>query len=182
MAWIAVSERVLRILFLVPNDSPVQAIDDLRGKNVATIAPMTITAQVAASILRQHHLEPGRTVEVLHRNTPANAAQAALLGEAAATAFPSVSLPGLPSDMRRQLRPIHESRDLPSIAFLAHIAGDAPVPEAMQTALFRFARETDEGKEFLRRFNHDGLRAPDLKAMHMLDQYLPELKRQLIPD
>lgn len=182
MTWIAVSDRVLRILFLVPNDSPIQRIEDLGGRSVATIDPMTITAQVASATLREHRLEPGRDVIMVHRNSPANAAQATLLGDAAATAFPSVSLPGLPIEMRRQFRPIHESHNLPSVAFLARNTIDLPTPGEMQAILFHFARETAEGKEFLRQFNHDGLHAPDLKAMRILDQYLPELRRQLAKD
>jgi len=179
MTWIAVSDRKLRILLLVPTDSPVRGVADLRGGTVATIAAMTITAQTAAEILRDHGLEPGGSVHLRHERNPANAIQATLLGEASAAAFPDVSLPGLPEDMRARLRVIHESVELPSIAFVARRADALPPPEAVQRALLGFARDTAAGARFLQQFNHGGLSPPDLRALRILDRYLPELNRQM---
>jgi hypothetical protein len=44
----------------------------------------------------------------------------------------------------------------------------------MQAALLHFANETPEGARFVRDFSHDGLRAPDMQALKILDRFLPD--------
>ena len=179
MTLVAVSDRMLRIVFLVAAGSPLSRIENLRGSVVATIAPMTITAQVAADALAAHGLRPGHDVVLRHDRTPFNTVQSVLLGEAAAAAFPDVSLPALPADMRDQVHVIYRSRELPSIAFLARRSADLPDVDEIRQAILRFARETAEGREFVKAFGYDGLHAPDFRALRLLDRYLPELKRQM---
>lgn len=55
-----------RAVFLVPTDSPLRSIDDLRNKRIAVSRPGSITTYFANRIAREVGLTPGRDVEILH--------------------------------------------------------------------------------------------------------------------
>lgn len=174
---VAISRRMVRIYILVARDSPIKSIADLRDKTLATIDPLTVTSQTAMVMLREHKLQPGTDLRIRHEKTPFNSAQALALGEVAAAAFPNVAYPSLPAEIRDKLRILHESEDIPGVLFMVRPAPDMPRPEAFEAALFRFAQDTEAGRAFVREFNHDGLLRPDLKALRVLDRFLPETRR-----
>ncbi len=55
-----------RAVFLVPSDSPLRSIEDLRNKRIAVSRPGSITTYFANRIAREVGLTPGRDVEILH--------------------------------------------------------------------------------------------------------------------
>jgi len=173
---VAVSQRMVRIYILVAKDSPIQSVAELRGKTLATIDPLTVSAQTNMLTLREHKLQPGADVQLRHEKTPFNAAQAVVLGEVAAAGFPNVAYPNLPAEIRDKLRILHESDGMPGILFMVRPAADIPKPEDFQTALFRFT-ETEAGRGYVKEFNHDALLKPDLKALRVLDRFVPETRR-----
>jgi hypothetical protein len=65
---------------------------------------------------------------------------------------------------------------MPGILFMVRPAADIPKPEDFQTALFRFT-ETEAGRGYVKEFNHDALLKPDLKALRVLDRFVPETRR-----
>lgn len=174
---VAISQRMVRIYILVARDSPIKSIADLRGKTLATIDPLTVTSQTTMVVLREHKLQPGIDLRIRHEKTPFNTAQALALGEVAAAGFPNVAYSNLPAEIRDKLRILHETGDVPGVLFMVRPAPDMPKPEAFQAALFRFARDTEAGRAFIKEFNHDGLSKPDLKALRVLDRFLPETRR-----
>lgn len=173
---VAVSKRMVSIYFLVPKDSPIQRITDLRGRALSTIDPLTVTSQTTMVHLREHKLQPGVDVKIRHEKTPFNAAQAVALGEVDAASFPNVAYPNLPAEIRVKLRIFHESEGMPGVLFLVRPAPDTPSAEDFQAALFRFA-DTAAGQTYLKEFNHDALLKPDLKALRALDRFVPETRR-----
>lgn len=173
---VAVSQRMVRIHFLVAADSPVRDFAGLRGKTLATIDPLTITAQTTIATLQEHSLRPGIDIHVRHEKTPFNCAQAVILGEIAAAGLTSAVYANLPADMREKLRVFHESEGFPGMLFMVRPAPDMPRPEEFQAALLRFA-DSAAGRAFLKDLNHDGLLRPDAKALRSLDRFLPETRR-----
>lgn len=173
---VAVSKRMVSIYFLVPKDSPIERIPDLRGRTLSTIDPLTVTAQTTMAHLREHKLQPGVDVKIRHEKTPFNAAQAVALGAVDAATFPNVAYPNLPADIRLKLRILHESEGMPGVLFLMRPAPDMPSAEDFQAALLRF-NDTAAGQAYLREFNHDALLKPDLKVLRALDRFVPETRR-----
>jgi phosphonate transport system substrate-binding protein len=173
---VAVSQRTVRILFIVAADSPLREFAELRGKTIATIDPLTITAQTAVTTLQEHRLRPNADVRIRHEKTPFNCAQAVILGEVAAAALTTAVHANLPAETRERLRTFHESEGFPGMLFMVRPAPNMPAPAEFQAALFRFA-ESDAGRAFLRELNHDGLLRPDLKELRSLDRFLPETRR-----
>lgn len=171
---VAIAAHPLRIFIAVARNSPIQTVADLRGKVVAVLPPPSFAPAILADILRAHGLKPGTDIEVRYDKTPYNSVMAAALGELAAAAYPSVSLPSLPAELLSQVRTIHTSADFPAAVFCVKLAPDLPTPEAMQAALFSFIRDTAEGKAFVQEFGHGGLVVPDMQALKILDRFLPD--------
>jgi phosphonate transport system substrate-binding protein len=176
---VAVSQRMVKIYFLVARDGPIKGFADLRGRTLATIDPLTPTAQIVMAALREHKLQPGVDVQVRQEKAPFNCAQSVLLGEVDAAGLTSVVYANLPAAMREKLRSFHESESFPGMLFMVRPATDMPRPEEFQAALFRFASDTGPGRAFIKELNHDGLLKPDSKALHVLDRFLPETRRVL---
>lgn len=170
---IAVVDRPLRMVVVVGRTSPIQGIASLRGGTLAVIAPPSFAPQIAADMLRQHGLKAGVDVEMRYDKTPFNSVKSVALGEVTAAAYPTVSLPTLPKELLDQVRTLEESQNFPSVTFSIRRSPDLPSPEEMQKALLRFARDTEAGRAFVKELGHDGLSAPDMKALRILDRFLP---------
>lgn len=176
---IAVAKRMVRVYILVARDAPIQNVGDLRGKTLATIGPLTVSAQTAATILQEHKLQPGTDVRILHQKNQFNVAQMVVQGDVAAASFPNISFTSLPAEVRDKLRILHEDKDMPGILFMVRPAKDMPAPAEFQAALFGFANETAEGRAWISESGHEGLVMPDLNALRVLDRFLPEIRRQM---
>jgi ABC-type phosphate/phosphonate transport system substrate-binding protein len=173
MQPIAIATRPLRIFVVVARHSPIQSVAELRGKAVGVLPPPSFAPAILADILRSHGLAAGTDVDIRHDRNPYNSVKAVTMGELAAAAYPSVSLPSLPAELLEQVRTIDTSADFPAVIFCARSAPDLPSPESIQAVLFNFVRDTPAGKLFLEEFGHDGLAPPDLKALRILDRFLP---------
>lgn len=175
-AIIAVADRALRIITVVAKDSPIRSIAQLRGKVAGVLPPPSFAPAIFADVLSEHGLKAGVDVELHYDKTPYNSVKAAAMGDIAAAAYPTVSLPSLPKDLLEQVRTIHVSPEFPAVTFSVRRAPDLPPPEDFQAVLLRFVRDTEEGRGFVREFGHDGLSAPDMKALRILDRFLPEAR------
>lgn len=179
MVPIAVSKRFVIIQIVVPKDSRITSVADLRGKTVATIDAFTTTSQITVRLLREAGLEVGRDVQLRHEKTPFSSVQAVVFGEAAAAGFHNVPFHTLNPEIRDGLRVIKESAPLPGVMFLSRRAPDIPSPEQFQAALFRYAQETPAGRAYIEDLGHDGLLRPDFKRLKVLDGLVPEVRRML---
>jgi NitT/TauT family transport system substrate-binding protein len=63
---IAGCDNRARAVFLVPADSELHSIEQLRGKRIAASQPGSITTYFATRIAREVGLTPGQDVEILH--------------------------------------------------------------------------------------------------------------------
>lgn len=174
---VAMARNKLRIYILVARESPVARIPDLRGKLLASVNPYSISGQVVRTILREHGLQPDSDVRIVARRNSFEAAQLVALGDADATVLPNTSFFGLPAELRNQLRVLHDEGDFPGILFLARPAADLPGVGELQAALLAFANDTEAGRAYIRETGLDGLVVPDLKALRVLDRFVPEIRR-----
>jgi len=175
---VAMSKQLVRVFILVRKDSRINAMTELRGQTLATIDPLTVTAQMTAAMLRDHGLTPGIDVSIRYDKVPFNTVQSLVLGEVAAASFPNVSYAKLPAEIRDKVRVLRQSEDIPGMLFMVRPAADMPTPEEFQATLFRFA-ETDAGRTYLQAFGHEGLIKPDPAALRALDRFVPETRRLL---
>jgi phosphonate transport system substrate-binding protein len=176
---LAVSKRPLRIMIVAGHDGPVRSVGDLRGCSVAVIDPLTVTSQTTVAMLRQSGLEPGRDVRVKFEKIPFNAVQAVALGELEAAGVPDLIYPSFPADLRKKLKVVARSEELPGVLFMAGSSPDAPQAREFQSALLSFA-ESDAGRTFVRELNHDGLAKPNMDSLRFLDRFVPETRRVVL--
>ncbi|MBA3031531.1 MAG: phosphate/phosphite/phosphonate ABC transporter substrate-binding protein [Gammaproteobacteria bacterium] len=176
---IAVSQQMVRVYILVAKDGPIKNIADLSGKTLATIGPLTVSSQIAQTILREHKLQPGVDVQIQHMKNPFNVAQLVAQGDVAAASFPNISFPSLPAAIAGKLRILYEAEPIPGIFFMVRPASDMPSPKAFQAALFNFAKETPAGRAYIKDFSHEALTLPDLDALRVLDRFLPEIRQTM---
>jgi phosphonate transport system substrate-binding protein len=170
---IAVADRPLRMVVVVGRAGPIREVAGLRGGTLAVIAPPSFALQIATDMLRQHGLKAGVDVAMRYDTTPFNSVKSVALGEVTAAAYPTVSLPTLPRELLDQVRTLEESQNFPSVTFSIRRSPDLPGPEEMQKALLHFVRDTEAGRAFVAELGHDGLSAPDMKALRILDRFLP---------
>lgn len=173
---LAVAKAVLRIYLVVAKGGPMRQLADLRGKTVATIDPLTVTAQVAAAVLRESGLEPGSDVILRTEKTPFNAVQAVALGEAAAAACPDVAWPDLPAELRDTLQILYRSEALPGGMLMMRPAADLPSPESIRQAALEFS-DSAAGRRFGKESGQMGFALPEMKTLAVLDRFLPETRR-----
>lgn len=173
---LAIAKARLRIFLLVQKTGPISQLADLRGKTVTTIDPLTVTAQVVTAVLRENGLKPGIDVMLRTEKTPFNAAQAVVLGDAAAAACPDVAYPDFSSELRDQLRILYRSEELPGGLFMMRPAADLTAPEGIQKALFDFT-DSAAGRLFGKESGQGGFMLPDSKVLIELERFLPETRR-----
>lgn len=173
---LAIAKARLRIFLLVQKAGPIGRIADLRTKTVATIDPLTVTAQVIATVLRENGLKPGADVILRTEKTPFNAAQAVALGEAAAAACPDVAYPDFPAELRDKLEILYRSEELPGGLLMARPAADLPAPAVIQKALFDFG-DSPAGHIFGKESNQGGFVMPEPKVLAELERFLSETRR-----
>lgn len=173
---VAAVKARLQIYLLVARGGPVRKIANLRGRTLATIDPLTVTAQVATSVLRDNGLQPGQDVMLRTERTPFDAAQAVALGEAAAAACPDVAWPSLPAELQEKLHILYRSEPMPNGLLMLRPGADVPSLETIRQALFAFTA-SPAGETFAQASALVGFVLPDLEALAQLERFLPEIRR-----
>ncbi len=174
---VAVASQQVRAYLLVARDGHVKDVADLRGRTVATIGPLTVSAQEVMAILREHKLRPGIDVQISHQKNPFNVAQSVAQGEVAAAGFINITYLSLPAEIRNQMKILHAADGIPGIFFMVRPAADMPSPAEFEAALFAFAHDTEAGRAFAKEHNLGGLLRPDPNALRVLDRFLPETRQ-----
>lgn len=173
-------ERPLTGVISVRRDSPIQHLDQLRGKTVAINDRLVLN-----SILTLSELE-NRGVQLADlKIVPAASQNSALLSVAAGDVDAAVTvnfaIGQIPKDKQAQLRALfqtEESPGMPSTLILVHPAMAASDRERLEASLQRFA-VTEEGKRFLQASQYKNIIRVSSANLKKLDVYLPELRRLL---
>lgn len=173
---VAAAKAKLSIYFLVAKAGPIRQFADLRGQTLATIDPLTVTAQVALAVLQEHGLKPGIDVALHTDKNPFNAAQAVVLGEAAAAACPDVAFPSFPAELRDKLKILYRSDELPGGLLMARPAATLPSPESIRKAALDFGASV-AGQVFGKESGQVGFALPDLQALAVLDRFVPQTRQ-----
>jgi phosphonate transport system substrate-binding protein len=170
--------RELSGLVVVPVDSPIHNLRELKGKRIATPNQLALVTIMGYQLLRDDGLEPGTGVTLIDMTSHNNAVLAALSGEADAAITEQVALMQMPADIRNRVRIIAHTSPLPHVMYLAHRRlGQARIAQ-IKGALLRFPR-TAAGQTFLKVSGFEGMRPVEEDDLKNMDRYLPELERLL---
>lgn len=151
-----VDEDAMRVLVVVPRDSAVRSLAELRSKRVASTDPMALTSVQGIAVLKDAGLDPDRDVTLVV--TPnMDAGLQALLRDHADAVFLAETFFGerLAPDVRAQLRTVGTSKALPHMPVSAASWVDAAQAERVAGALMQL-HESREGTMVLRKLGWRG--------------------------
>jgi phosphonate transport system substrate-binding protein len=169
----------LRGVFLVPRDSPVASLADLRGHSVATPDRLAIITMMGEQALAKAGLTVGTDVRVVPKPTHNAAVLATLGGEHDAALVWHSTLSSMAPELAGRLRPVGETVELPTfVLMLAAPSVPAAEAEGMREAVLTFAA-TAEGQAFAARTGYGRLMPVRSEDLVLLDPYLPMVRRAI---
>lgn len=173
---LAVTKRNVKALILVERNAPYTGLKDLAGRRVAMLDPIIALSQLGTEVFRQAGMKQERDFRVQIVKSPSNVIHAVLQGEAEAGVTTANLIPQLSEDMKRRLRILTESREIPGLMFM-FLPADHPHPGQLQEILLQFEK-TEAGRKFMESLAMDGLRIPAEEEMRAMDSFLPEFRRR----
>ncbi|MEK6664370.1 MAG: phosphate/phosphite/phosphonate ABC transporter substrate-binding protein [Pseudomonadota bacterium] len=170
--------RELRGVVVVAKASPIQTLQDLKGKRVATPNKIALVSIVGSQLLRDNGLVNDANISIHDVGSHSNAVLAVQRNEAEAAITENAALQQMPDALRNSVRLIAQTQRLPHVMFLAHPRlGQAGVARVREL-LLQFANTT-EGRAFLKSNGFEGMRPVDEADMKSIDPLIKELKRIL---
>ena len=109
-----------RSLILVPVDSPLQQVSDLKNRVIATPPPFVPVVTLAIKALAKNGLVPGRDVTLLSNQTVDQCFQQVINGNAEACVSPPFAPDFFEAERHVEFRTLLESEGIPSVALIAH--------------------------------------------------------------
>ena len=164
-------------LYVVHRDSPLQSLEDLAGKVVATPPPQAIITAAGRLDLEEVVGLTGERAPRYRAFRSHNAAYQAVLGGQVDAAVVSVNAVRRALDRAVPLRVLGKTRPLPNTAFL--VRRDLGPEVASQVAAILSAMDSDpQGKRVLAKLGFPGYRPASLTDYEVLRPYLSLLERR----
>lgn len=166
---------------LVRQESPVQRLEDLRGRKMAVGNRRSVTYLLAEEALAQKGITLGKDVEVLETATFSNVVQSVFLGEVDAGATPTLLWDKwihVNEEQHRQLREIYRAKPAtPSFLVMANPKTDQATILRLRQSLLSF-QDTPAGKEFLQKSQFESFLPIDDASMASCDPYVHVLEQK----
>jgi phosphonate transport system substrate-binding protein len=161
-------------LLVYSAERPLAHPRDLRGRPLAVIDRLAITAMAAFTYLDEQGLDLDRDYPVTEHRTHASVAHALMSGLAAAAVTTSQGMLQIPDDLRRKLVVHKHIADIPAFVFLAKSAQ----AERLRGLILAFPQEV-EGIDFLGQTGYTGLIPATEARLKRVDGYLKATRRIL---
>lgn len=163
---------------IVRRADPAQRVEDLRGRTVITPDALAITSMLGEQLLKEHRLLPGRDYRLLRAPSHNNAIMTVYRGQAEA-AFSSVEvLEGQSPEVRRKLRVLAKTRQVPHMMIMAHPRLSQTEYERLKSALLAFTRD-GPGRKFFETTGYGDMGPITDADMARLRPFLEVLKERL---
>lgn len=141
---------------VVPEQSPIRSVDQLRGKVVATPPSYLPTVHLARKALRDRGLVGGRNVSFEETKTVDSCLQQMLVGHAQACIAPPFAAKSFEAASGVRLRVVLQSAELPSPVFVVHKRVPPAERERIRAALLQW-QSTASGQAVLKSMNTQAL-------------------------
>ena len=162
----------------VRRNSPVQRIEDLRGRSVISSDALAIISLLGEKLLRDHGLRPGRDYRLERTASHNNAFLTVSRGEAAAVFGGGAVFERSPPDVRRELRILASAPVVPHTMIMAHPRLPAAEYARLKSALLAFTRD-GPGRQFFETTNFGDMGSITDADMDPLRPFLKDLKERL---
>ena len=163
---------------IVRRDAPVQRVEDLRGRTVITPDALAITSVLGEQLLKDHGLNPGHDYRLSRASSHNNAILTVRRGAADAAFTSAAVFEQLPPDIKRDLRVLTKTRQVPHMMVMAHRRLQQAEYDRLKTALLAFTRN-GPGQKFFETTGYGDMGPITDADMARLQPFLPVLKERL---
>lgn len=167
-----------RTLLLVAKDQPLKSVQEIRGKVVAGIDPITLAVNETKIWLRGQGLNAGADYTLLETTTPISAAYAVKNHQSVMAISSTQGLQQFPPSLKEQINIFATLPELPSLMWLAHPRMASEIP-GLKAALLGFTPESNEGAIFYETTGYVGMREVTSKESRAMDQLAQEVNTLL---
>lgn len=161
---------------IVRNDASIHRIEDLRGQTIITPDALAITSFLGEQLLQEHGLLPGRDYRIVRSVSHNNAVMTVYRRQAAAALTSAAVFEQLPREIRRELRVLAMTREVPHMMVMAHPRLSQSEYEHLQSSLLAFT-SNGPGRAFFEATGYGGM-VPitdlDMKRLRPFLQHLKE--------
>ena len=168
-----------RGLIMVPRNSRLQQLADLRGRQVAVPDRLSLASILCIEYLKQNGLQPGVDFQMVEVSSFNSALQALQRGDAAAAIAAPGALAQMPEALRNTARTLVDTGEYTNLVFLAHPRVGEREAERLKNKILYFGKDTPEGRRFLTDTGFGSLLPVAAGDLTRLDPYVPETKRLL---
>jgi phosphonate transport system substrate-binding protein len=168
-----------RGLFVVPQQSRMKDIHDLRGQTIAVPDRLSLAAILCVEYLRQNSLRSGTDFKLLETASFNSAVLIVQKGEAAAAISAPGALAQMPDDLRDSVRILADTGDYTNLVFLANPRLGAADVDRLKHLLLQFGAESAEGRAFLKNTGFGSIIPTSEADLQRLDPYVAETKHLL---
>lgn len=167
----------LQPLIVVPVESKLQKVDDLKGSSALVADPFAVHVLIALRSLRDQGLTPGGDVKLVVAGTQRNAVQRMLKGDAAAAVGSASTLGLLPPELSSKFRVLSKApMGLTPMAYVAHPRMKTQV-DALTGSLLAL-NKSEAGQGLLKTAQHDSYVALTPAQLATVDPLVTEYYRQ----
>ena len=168
-----------RGLLVVPQNSGMKSIQELRGRIIAVPDRLSLASIVCVEYLRQSGLSSALDLRLLETHSFNSAVLTLQKGEAAAAISAPAALMQMPPGLRDSVRILADTGDYINLVFLAHPRLGTKEVERLRQSIQRFADETAAGRTFLESTGFGSIIPASDTDLQRLDPYVAETRRLL---
>ena len=164
-------------LIMVLENSPIRAVNDLKGKVIATPPEFVPVVHMAKRALRRANLIPGKDVTLKAFKTVDSCFQQIIIGAASACVAPPFAPALIEEKMNIRLRVVVKTRSIPNLSLVVHSRVSAQQRNKIEQAFLTIS-ESEAGTRLLktlrsRRF----IRAQD-REYNVVREYIREINKR----
>lgn len=160
---------------MVPDDSPIRNVNDLRGKIIATPPAFVPVVQMARRALKERGLIPDKDVQLKAFNSVDSCFQQVLIGAADACITPPFAVAVIEEKMNLRLRSLLKTTSIPNLSIVAHKRLPAEERERLKQ-IFLSWRQSNTGKQLLNKMKTQGFVPAVDKEYDVVRTFLHEIK------
>lgn len=168
-----------RGLFMVPQQSRMQGIQELRGQTIAVPDRLSLASILCVEYLRQNGLRSSADLKLLETSSFNSAVLTVQKGEAAAAVSAPAALAQMPGDLRESVRILADTGDYINLVFLANPRLGAADAARLKQLVLQFGADTAEGRVFLKNTGFGSIIPAAEADLQRLDPYVAETKHLL---
>jgi phosphonate transport system substrate-binding protein len=142
-------------LLVVPEQSPVRTLADLRGQTIATPPDHLPTVHLIRRAMRDQHFDPSKDFTMRSFRSVESCLQQLVIGEAAGCVCPPFALPGAEARLKVRFRTIVESASIPNLTFVVHPRVAAAERVRLRDAILQWS-DSKVGQELIRSIGTSG--------------------------